>query len=914
MSDTTHEAKIIVSGQADGAVRALDDTAKATDKTTTAAKAAGQAQEELAKKIVGTKAANVEAREASEQARRAQEVHTATVKAFGPASAEAAASQKRLADATEAAGRAAASAQKGVQELSAAVAQETAAAEKASPALTRAAKETERLGKECERQAHEVRKMELAQAGAAREAGKLELSYGKFNAGIGRGRGELQGLTSDWAKQSTMLERASGVFDKMGSGLLAGGAVVGMQQLGAAIGAAAERTLKLQSAESSLTISINGAREATGGLISKYQLMTAANSAVSLGVATTEAEFATVSEAATKLALRYGQDVPQSVGNLIGAIGRGSAEMLDNYGVTLKVEDAQRQYAERIGKTVEALTEEEKKNAFKVIALEKIKEAADGANVSLDTQAARLAAMNARWEDFSDRAAVMSTMAFGTIAGVALDAVDGVSAFDKSQAELQLRMDPAMRALMGLESNMRGVRGETYELSGTTEKYVNAIADAIQQTETWAGASTLLSAALLKQAEAGSVAANYADALARSDEAEHAAIVMGPALPPKKKGGGRKKKAEAFDANSEVANARIYRGQYDDIGALGMEQPANTARAQMDEEAEKTERSIALIDREIAANDARGESEARQGDILFHSFERESEVEVERQRLQDERINREIELADFQMKIAQDAEQREVARTAMEEAQHKKRVATIQKAYAEEAKSQAQKVKVFNTLNQSMQQLGASLVDAIEAQAKGEKGAIAESVAEFAKGVRNKMILKAAEETALGVAALAGIVTAGLAGPHFAAAAVAAGAAALAGGAQAAFHAVAKEQGFGAEKVTPGADNAGTKHWAPDDPDGAGPKPSASGSIWNDKTKSWEAPTQGAKPAGRQLDQQEVPVSFQDTRRADASIRQSTPPRPLTVIFQGPVVGAGGIEEVAQQLRRALDQADGKTT
>lgn len=247
------------------------------------------------------------------------------------------------------------------------------------------------------------------------------------------------------------------------------------------------------------------------------------------------------------------------------------------------------------------------------------------------------------------------------------------------------------------------------------------------------------------------------------------------------------------------------------IAADSAEQSSAAAEEFASREAERTEARLADIDREMEALEAKGVAESMQIDLLFWSIDQESEGEKRRAELQDQRIAREQELARFQYRTAKTDEQREKAQTKIEEGEHKKRLLQISRAQAQEEKEQAKKLKLFGVLNSGIQSLGASLIDALEQQAEGEKGAAAKGVSEFAKAVRNKMILKSLEEFALAAASAAGIVTAGLAPGHAIAGGLAAAAAVAAGGISAGFGAVASSAGSGSASVpkTPGGGGGG---------------------------------------------------------------------------------------------------------
>lgn len=115
-------------------------------------------------------------------------------------------------------------------------------------------------------------------------------------------------------------------------------------------------------------------REQTRGLVSDFGLMQQANQAAQLGL--DPSTFDELAGAAIKLGAAVGQDATTSIESATAAVGRNSFEMLDNLGIILRVEEAHRIHAEQLGKTTQQLTEVEKAEAFRVVATQKIIEAA----------------------------------------------------------------------------------------------------------------------------------------------------------------------------------------------------------------------------------------------------------------------------------------------------------------------------------------------------------------------------------------------------------------------------------------------------------------------------------------------------------------------------------------------------------
>jgi hypothetical protein len=104
-------------------------------------------------------------------------------------------------------------------------------------------------------------------------------------------------------------------------------------------------------------------REYTAGTVADTELMLAANRAMMLGVSDNAEEMSQLMAAAIERGRALGVSSQQAVNDIITGIGRMSPMILDNLGivgVTQSVED----YARSLGKTAEALTDVERKQAL----------------------------------------------------------------------------------------------------------------------------------------------------------------------------------------------------------------------------------------------------------------------------------------------------------------------------------------------------------------------------------------------------------------------------------------------------------------------------------------------------------------------------------------------------------------------
>lgn len=166
----------------------------------------------------------------------------------------------------------------------------------------------------------------------------------------------------------------------------------------------AERSVMVNNVMGNLPFSLDKARSATGGLVKDMDLARAASTLMSTGVVDNARDFAELSRAAQALGGRVGIGTPQAFESLTAALARGSTEMLDNLGIVLKQEEAHKVYADRLGKTVSALTDAEKAEAFREVAMQRIIDAARGIAVDTDSAGAAIQRFEADLDRLENRA------------------------------------------------------------------------------------------------------------------------------------------------------------------------------------------------------------------------------------------------------------------------------------------------------------------------------------------------------------------------------------------------------------------------------------------------------------------------------------------------------------------------------
>ena len=197
-------------------------------------------------------------------------------------------------------------------------------------ALRQAGVDVDKLGKKTKKTGEDIGRFRSATSGLRRTIGAvrnnlllLSFAFGATGAAIGK-------TVKDFAK-----------FEKV---------KLGFDELGKKINFSSDALIKL--------------KNATNNSVTSMELMKQANNAMLLGIAQSEDQMADMFDIAQRLASAVGQDAAFGIESLTTGIGRQSRLMLDNLGIIVKTEDAYKNYAKQINKSVSSLTEQERKTAF----------------------------------------------------------------------------------------------------------------------------------------------------------------------------------------------------------------------------------------------------------------------------------------------------------------------------------------------------------------------------------------------------------------------------------------------------------------------------------------------------------------------------------------------------------------------
>ena len=151
----------------------------------------------------------------------------------------------------------------------------------------------------------------------------------------------------------------------------------------------------------SADVMISKMRPAARGLIDDMELMRQANQAILLGLPATSNQMAAFTDAAIVLSRATGIDAKMGLESLISGIGRMEKELLDNLGITVRADEANKAYAASLGKTAAQMTEAERKAAFLAATMKAIDVATEGLSATVFTAGEKIKQLETNWTNAS---------------------------------------------------------------------------------------------------------------------------------------------------------------------------------------------------------------------------------------------------------------------------------------------------------------------------------------------------------------------------------------------------------------------------------------------------------------------------------------------------------------------------------
>lgn len=212
-------------------------------------------------------------------------------------------------------------------------------------------------------------------------------------------------------------------------------------------------------------------RAATNGLVSDFDLMTQANTAFTLGSAQSIDQFAEMADIAQRLGRALGVDATYALESLNTGIARQSKLFLDNLGILIDVEQANEKYALALGKQAAQLTDLERREAFRIAAMEAANEAVSNLGDSTSNAADAWAALKVQVGNASDSMA--TAVANSNTLKQGLDAVTAALKGDFDEASAAF-----IRFLTNGTGQMSGFTGPPTDIPKTLDEVAVAATEA----------------------------------------------------------------------------------------------------------------------------------------------------------------------------------------------------------------------------------------------------------------------------------------------------------------------------------------------------------------------------------------------------------------------------------------------------
>lgn len=163
-------------------------------------------------------------------------------------------------------------------------------------------------------------------------------------------------------------------------------------------------------------------REATRGQASDFELLTAANKALALGIE--KDSLPALAKTAQALGKITGRSASEAFQDITTGIGRASPLILDNLGIVFDVTAEYEKYAETLGKTGDQLSKFEQKQAL--------------VNATIESSAPVVAALNAKSETSADKFERFGAVIDNLKVKIGENFIDGLTEIQQSFSDLPL--------------------------------------------------------------------------------------------------------------------------------------------------------------------------------------------------------------------------------------------------------------------------------------------------------------------------------------------------------------------------------------------------------------------------------------------------------------------------------------------
>jgi len=208
-------------------------------------------------------------------------------------------------------------------------------------------------------------------------------------------------------------------------------------------------------------------KSATDGTVSSIDLMKQANNAMLLGIVENEDQMAEMFDIAQRLGQALGLDTLQAVESLTTGMGRQSKLMLDNLGIMIDTNKAYEVYASSVNKSVDSLTDQEKKTAFINATMESAKDKVEDLGEEQLTLGSSLNQLGSAFTDVSTEIGKFFAPMIKEVADEAVKLADAVTGVSKPTEEaLIIKAAESAKTLFEQEQAMIAVKNAIKEQVG----------------------------------------------------------------------------------------------------------------------------------------------------------------------------------------------------------------------------------------------------------------------------------------------------------------------------------------------------------------------------------------------------------------------------------------------------------------
>jgi hypothetical protein len=257
------------------------------------------------------------------------------------------------------------------------------------------------------------------------------------------------------AKANLTAKNAANVAGKAMMGITAAAA-----GLTAGLSAALTKGKEMNDLWAANTLGIDQARTAAKGYISDQSLLVAANRATQFELGFSEEQFAKLTKGAVVASKAIGGNVPKAMEDLMTGLARGSNKILDNLGILVSVEKANKAWAKSLGITVEQLTEADKKQAFINASLKDLDRLAGNAELKISDLGTAYSALKTSADNATGAASrFIASLATGTptLAG-------WITGLNEASEAMNKMSDPRRRRMQEISAELTGMTGKIVEL------------------------------------------------------------------------------------------------------------------------------------------------------------------------------------------------------------------------------------------------------------------------------------------------------------------------------------------------------------------------------------------------------------------------------------------------------------------